>query len=110
MLNHHSHERDTFHTTLSTTTTSSTITATVYSNQPDTLQMVQIIEPTRCNSFTSSLLDIYVRLNMFRVSPRLSSGAYNCARSLWFNRWRAVAGALVVVCQTTTDNAPAAVL
>ena len=43
--------------------------------------------------------------------PRPSSGAYNCTRSLWFNRCRAAAGALlVVVCQTTTNNTPAAAL
>jgi len=65
----------------------------------------QIIQPTRCESFTSLLLDVYVWLNMFRVSPRPSSGAYNCTSSLWFYRWREAAGALlVVVCQTTTNN------
>jgi hypothetical protein len=48
---------------------------------------IQIIQPTRCNSFTSLLLHIYEWLNMFRVSPRPSSGAYNCIRSLWFYRW-----------------------
>jgi len=42
----------------------------------------------RCSSFTSLLLDVYVWLNMFRASPRPSSGAYNCIRSLWFYRWR----------------------
>ena len=62
---------------------------------------IQIIQPTRFNSFTSLLLDVYVWLNMFRVSPRPSPGAYNCTRSLWFYRWRAAVGALlVVVCQT----------
>ena len=55
--------------------------------------MIQIIQPTRCNSFTSLLLDVSVWLNMFRASPRPSSGAYDCTRSLWFNRWRAAAGA-----------------
>ena len=30
---------------------------------------IQIIQPTRCNSFTSLLLDVYVWLNMFRASP-----------------------------------------
>jgi len=55
---------------------------------------IQIIQPTRCNSFTSSLLDVYVWLNMFRESPRPSSGAYNCTSSLWFYRWREGAGAL----------------
>jgi len=57
----------------------------------------------RCNSF---LLDVYVWLNMFRASPRPSSGAYNCTRSLWFYRWRETAGALLVVCQTMTNIAP----
>jgi len=47
--------------------------------------MIQIIEPTGCNSFTSLLLDVYVWLNVFWASPRPSSGAYNCTRSLWFN-------------------------
>jgi len=65
----------------------------------------QIIQPTRCNSFTSLLLDVYVWLNMFLASPRPSSGAYNCIRSLWFYRWKEAAGvSLVVVCQTTTNN------
>ena len=45
---------------------------------------IQINEPTRCNSFTSLLLDVYVSLNMFRAPPRPSSGAYNCINSLWF--------------------------
>ena len=73
---------------------------------------IQIIQPTRCNSFTSFLLDVYVWLNMFRASPRPSSGAYNCTRSLWFYRWREAAAwaLLVVVWQTTTNNAPAASL
>jgi len=58
---------------------------------------IQIIQPTRCNSLTGLLLDVYVWLNVFRESPRPSSGAYNCTRSLWFYRWREVAGALLVV-------------
>jgi hypothetical protein len=70
---------------------------------------IQINQPTRCNTFTSLLLDVYVWLSMYRASPRPSSGAYNCTRSLWFYRWREEAGVLlVVVCQTTTNNAPAA--
>jgi len=76
---------------------------------------IQINQPTRCNSFTSLILDVYVWLNMFQTSPHPSSGAYNCTRSLWFNRWKAVAGALLVVvwqvtCQTTTNNAPTTML
>jgi len=62
---------------------------------------ILINQSTRCNSFTSLLLDVYVRLNMFRASTRPSSGAYNCTRSLWFYRWREAAGVLLVVdCQT----------
>jgi hypothetical protein len=38
----------------------------------------QINQPTRCKSFTSLLLDVYVSLNMFWAAPRPSSGAYNC--------------------------------
>jgi hypothetical protein len=36
---------------------------------------IQINQPTRCNSFSSLLLDVYVQLNMFRTSSRPSSGA-----------------------------------
>ena len=32
---------------------------------------IQINEPTRCNCFTSLLLDVYVWLNMFRTPLRL---------------------------------------
>ena len=59
--------------------------------------MIQINHPTRCNSFTSLLLDVYVWLNVFRASPRPSSGACDCTRSLWFYRWRVAVGALLVV-------------
>jgi len=41
---------------------------------------IQINQPTRCNSFTSLLLDVYAWLNMFRAPLRPSSGAYNCTR------------------------------
>ena len=76
------------------------------------ISLIQIIQRRRCTSSTSLLLDIYVWLNMFRASPRPSSGAYNCTRSLWFYCWSMVVGALLVVvwqvtCQTTTNNAPA---
>jgi hypothetical protein len=47
---------------------------------------IQINQPTRYDSFTSLLLDVQMLLNMFRVSPRPSSGAYNCTGSLWFYR------------------------
>ena len=36
---------------------------------------IQINQPTRCNNLSSLLLDFYVQLNMFRASPRPSSGA-----------------------------------
>jgi len=67
--------------------------------------MIRINQPTRCNSFPSLLLDVYVWLNMFQALPRPSSGAYNYIASLCFYRWGvAVAALLVVVCQTTTNN------
>jgi len=73
--------------------------------------MIQINQPTRCNSFTSLLLDVYVSLNMFWVLPCPSSGAYNCISSLWFCRWSVVVAALLVmVWQTTTNNAATAML
>ena len=72
----------------------------------DSFLSIQIIQPTRCNTFTSLLIDVYVLLNMFRASPRPSSGAYNCISSLWFYWWTAAAGELLVVFwQTTTNNA-----
>jgi len=71
---------------------------------------IQINQPTRCNSFTGLLLDVYVWLNMFRAPLRPSSGAYNCTKSLWVHRWSVAVGTLLVVvwqtCQTTTNNAP----
>jgi hypothetical protein len=51
-------------------------------------------QPTRCNSFTSLLLDVHVWLNMFRALSRPSSGAHNCISSLWFHRWIVVVAAL----------------
>ena len=62
-----------------------------------TLHEFQINQPTRCNSFTSLLFDVYVWLNMFRAPFSPSSGAYNCTRSLWFYLWRVAVGALLVV-------------
>jgi len=38
-------------------------------------QTIQINQPTRCNNFSSLLLDVYLQLNMFRSSARPSSGA-----------------------------------
>jgi len=55
---------------------------------------IQINQPTRCNNFTSLLLDVYVWLSMFRAPLRPSSGAYNCTRSLWFYHWSVAVGAL----------------
>jgi hypothetical protein len=31
---------------------------------------IQINQPTRCNNFSSLLLDVYLQLNMFRASSR----------------------------------------
>jgi len=36
---------------------------------------IQINQPTRCSSFSSLLLDVYVQLNMFRASSRPPSRA-----------------------------------
>jgi hypothetical protein len=58
---------------------------------------IQINQPTRCNSFTSLLPHVYVWLDMFRASPRPSSRAYSCIRSLRFYRRKEAAGALLVV-------------
>jgi hypothetical protein len=78
---------------------------TYYHQQRNSIA-IQINQPTRCNSFKSLLLDVYVWLNMFRTPLRPSSGTYNCIRSFWFYRWSvAVVALLVVVWETTTNNA-----
>ena len=38
-----------------------------------TYNQIQINQPTKCNNFSSLLLDIYLQLNMFRASSRPSS-------------------------------------
>ena len=68
-----------------------------------------MIQPTRCNSFTSLLLDVYVWLNMFRdASPPIARSIQLHEEPLvlplerccsWSGR-----------CQTTTNNAPVASL
>jgi hypothetical protein len=68
--------------------------------------LIQINQPTRCNSFTSLLLDVYVWLNMFRAPPRPWSGAYNCIRSLWFYRWKAAVAVLLVIVWQTMNSQP----
>ena len=46
--------------------------------------------------FSSSLLlEVHMWLNMFRASPRPSSGAYNCTRTVWFYLWKETAGELL---------------
>jgi len=72
---------------------------------------IQINYPTRCNSFTSLLLDVYVSLNMFQAPPHPSSGAYNCITSLWFYGWSVggtsvVGRGLVRPRPTTTPTSP----
>jgi hypothetical protein len=48
----------------------------VYHTKPNqTKPVIQINQPTRCKNFSSLLLDVYVQLNMFWASSRLSSGA-----------------------------------
>ena len=76
---------------------------------------IQINQPTRCDSFTSILLDVCVWLNMFWAPPCPSSGAYTCTRSLCNYRQRVVVGVLLVVVsrvirQITTNSAPTATL
>ena len=72
----------------------------------DVFQIIQINQPTRCNSFTSLLLHVYVWLNMFRAPLRPSSGAYNCTRSLWSCRWSVAVAALLVVVWQVMNNLP----
>jgi hypothetical protein len=54
----------------------------------NSIQIIQINQPTRCNSFTSLLLDVYVCLNIFRAPLRPSSGAYNCTSGFTVKAWR----------------------
>jgi len=71
---------------------------------------IQINQPTRCDSFTSLLLDVYVWLNMFQAPLRSSSGAYNYPRILWFYCWRVAVGALLVVVWPDHSKAPTTIL
>jgi hypothetical protein len=41
----------------------------------DFFKAFQINQPTRCDNFSSLLLDVYVQLNVFRAFSRPSSGA-----------------------------------
>jgi len=59
--------------------------------------IIQTNQPTRCNSFTSLLLDVYVWLNIFLAPLHPSSRAQNCTRSLRFYRWSVAVGALLVL-------------
>jgi len=43
---------------------------------------IQINQPTRCNNFSSLLLNVYAQLNMFRAFSRPSSGAQHWRGSL----------------------------
>ena len=38
-------------------------------------RIIQVNQPTKCNNFSSLLLDVYLQLNMFQASSRPSSGA-----------------------------------
>ena len=58
---------------------------------------IQIDQRTRCNNFSSLLLDVYLPLNMFRASSRPSSELNNCSSSLRFYRWSVVVAVLLVV-------------
>ena len=46
---------------------------------------IQINQPTRCNTSTSLLLDVYVWFNIFRAPPHPSSGA---CTALGASGWR----------------------
>jgi len=57
---------------------------------------IQINQSTRCNNFSSLLLDVYVQLNMFR-GPHTHHQELKCSRSLWFYGWSVVVAVLLVV-------------
>ena len=50
--------------------------------------------PTRCNSVSKFLFNIYVKFNIFWATHGPSSGAYNCTSSLWC----CIRGGLLAVC------------
>jgi hypothetical protein len=66
--------------------------------------IIQINQPTWCNSFTCLLLDVYVQLNMFRAPPRPSSRAYNCINILWIYCWSVVVAVLLVAVWSVIHN------
>jgi len=63
-----------------------------------------VCDSNNSNKLTNQMQQFYkfitwrfVSLNVFRVPPRPSSGAYNCINFLWFYRWSVVVAALLVV-------------
>jgi len=64
--------------------------------------------PTRCNSFSSFLLDVYLQLNMFWASYAHHQELNNCSSSLWFYLWSVVIAVLLVMVgpagPTTTNS------
>jgi len=68
---------------------------------------IQINQPTRCNDFSSLLLDVFLRLNMFRASSCPSSSTTTTAvSSLWFYLRSVVIAVLLVVVGRAGYNWP----
>jgi hypothetical protein len=70
---------------------------------------IQINQPTRCNNFSSLLLDVYLQLNMFRASLCPSLGAQQLQQQPLVYCWSVVVAMLVVVgpASLTTTNSTA---
>jgi len=70
--------------------------------------ILQINQPTRCNNFSSLLLDVYVQLSIFRASSHHHQELNDCSSSLWFYLWSVVIAVLLVVVgptgPTTTNS------
>ena len=61
-----------------------------------TARTFPINQPTRCNSFSSLLLDVYVQLN-FGLPRAHHQELNNCSSSLRFYRWSVVVAVLLVI-------------
>jgi len=66
---------------------------------------IQLTQPTRCNNFSSLLLDVYVQLNRFRGRPHTHHQELNnCSSSLWFYCLSMVVAVLLVVVGPVAGN------
>jgi len=65
--------------------------------QKEDINTFQINQPTRCNNFSSLLLDVIYSSTCFGRPHARPQELNNCSSSLWFYRWSVVVTVLLVV-------------